>query len=89
MQLKAWEDLGLNSTAPAAGEGKFSMQLQGKGKPTLWGEAYWIEQEKTPCSRVGYLESRDSTVYLNLPSIYLPVPQILLVCHLLSTYQGL
>lgn len=40
MQLKAREDLGLNSIASAASEGKVWMQPQGKGKPTLPGEAY-------------------------------------------------
>jgi len=40
MPLKVREDLGLNPSASAAGEGKVWMQLQSKGKPTLSGEAH-------------------------------------------------
>lgn len=42
MQLKAWEDLGLNSTASAAGERKFWMQLQGNESKPYEEKLTWI-----------------------------------------------
>lgn len=89
MQLKAQEELGLNPIAPVAGEGKAWIQLQGKGNPTLPGEAYF-NRSKRKYPAVGLSTLRHRTAqYLNLPPTYLPVAQILLVYHLLITHQVL